>query len=267
MSSDDKIPIKKHNHNAFSDRLLAYKSMHFTVCKAPCMISDSLFCFERPSGSFSKPISGSQRSDVIQALQPIMCGSEKFKCANLMSSSVSEPPRLSVSHPSLYPNPTPATTTSATSPPPETTFPSCLFHCKQLNVRSQAHQQLGPVSVCRGASSEQVSVEQGIMSASADCAQIQTSWPLQLIWSTVKSQRKTKRIVILFEKSSKWELQGFPFHLEGLQWQNNHIGLHTYMYRHAHTPSLTHPLGSGVNSSKATFDSSFFRQPLSLPSA
>lgn len=40
------------------------------------------------------------------------------------------------------------------------------------------------------------------------------------------------------------------------------ISLHTYMYRHEHT----HWGVSGVNSSKATFDSSFFRQPFSLPS-
>ncbi len=125
------------------------------MCKVPCMISDSLFCFERHSGSFSKPISGSQRSDVIQTLQPITCGSEKFKCRNLMSSSVSVPPRLCVSHP---PPPYPTTSTTTSPPPPETTFPSCLFHCEQLDVRSQAHQQLGPVSGCRSASSEQVSV-------------------------------------------------------------------------------------------------------------
>lgn len=30
--------------------------------------------------------------------------------------------------------------------------------------------------------------------------------------------------------------------------------------------TVTHPLGSGVNSSKAMFDFSFFRQPFSLPS-
>lgn len=106
----------------------------------------------------------------------------------------------------------------------------------------------------------------GIMSTSADCTQTQTSWPLRLICSMVKSERKAKGILILFETCSKCELQGFPFHLERLQRQNNHIGLHTYMYRHVYTHSLTHPLGSGVNSSKAMFDSSFFRQPLSLPS-
>lgn len=69
----------------------------------------------------------------------------------------------------------------------------------------------------------------GVVSTSADCTQTQTSWPLQLICSMVKSERKAKWILMLFEKCSKCELQGFPFHLERSQPQDNHTGWHTYM--------------------------------------
>lgn len=153
-------------------------------CKAPCMISDSLFCFERRLGSFTEPISGSQHSDVIQALHPITCGSEKFKCSNLMSSWVSEPPRLCVSHPSLCPPP-PSLPTPLLQ---KTTFPagSC-FSVPRCKFRA-------------------TSSKWGTVSASADCTQIKTSWPLQPICSTVKSERKAKGILILFERCCKCAL-------------------------------------------------------------
>lgn len=49
--------------------------------------------------------------------------------------------------PPLPPKKTP-TTTNNTNSPTETRFPSCWFRWMHFNVRSQMHQQLGPVSVC-----------------------------------------------------------------------------------------------------------------------
>lgn len=192
------------------------------------MYDHGLFCFEIHSGPFSKPISGSQRSDVIQALQPITCGSEKFKCRNLMSSSVSEPPRLCVSHPSLCPP------TQPPSPHRHYHLPSSRNHISRLLVPLQAIKCQVTSAPAAGScfSVPRCKFRAGfgkwaIMSTSADCTQIQTSWPARLIRSTAKSERKAKGILILFEKCSKCELQGFPFHLERLQQQNNHISLHT----------------------------------------
>ena len=174
------------------------------------MISDSRFCFEQHSGSFSEPISGSQRSDVIQALQPITCGSETFKCRNLMSSSVSEPPRLCVSHPSLCP-PTLLQLYHLHQPP------STKNHISKLLVPLQAiRRQVASVAAAGSCfsvlSSEQVSLN-GV------------SWRLY----TDKNQLPPSANLLHGEKWRKSEgnfnfiWKGLPFHLEGLQQQNNHI--------------------------------------------
>lgn len=89
---------------------------------------------------------------------------------------------------SAVPTVTPLPTSTTPAAPPETTFPGCLFHWKKLDVRSQAHQQLGSVSVCRGAG---LSKRGGIMSTSADCTQTQTTWPLQVIFLHDEKSKKS----------------------------------------------------------------------------
>lgn len=157
-------------------------------CKAQCVISDSLFCFERRSGSFTEPISGSQHSDVIQALQPIMCGSEKFKCSILnvflgfrASTSMCQSPV------SLSP-----TTITTNSPPPENHISMLLVPLQAIRCQVTSAPAAGScfsVPRCKFRASFR---KWGTVSTSADCTQIKTSWPLQLICSTVKSERKRR---------------------------------------------------------------------------
>lgn len=124
---------------SFVYRLLDYNSLHCGVC----MISDSL----SHCGSFSKHISGSQLW-CHSSLHSIMCGSERFKCRNVMSSFVSEPPHLYASqlhwpYPPKKPPPPPIIPTLLQKPDFEA---ADSIEC--INVRSQMHQQLGPGSVC-----------------------------------------------------------------------------------------------------------------------
>ena len=148
------------------------------MCKASCMISDSLFCFERHPGSFSKPISGSQCSDVIQTLQPIMCGPEKFKCRNLMSSLVSKSPHLCVSHPSLYPTPPPHSHQHYHLPSPRNHISELLVPLQAVRCQVMSTQAAGSCFTVPWCKFSAGFSKQGIMNASADCTKIQTSWPL-----------------------------------------------------------------------------------------
>lgn len=124
-----------------------------------------------------------------------MCGCEKFKCTNLMSFLVSEPPHLCVSHPSLCPPTLPSLQRYH--------HPSFRNHISRLlvplqAVRCQVTSTLAAgscFSVLRNKFSAGFS-KWGIMSASGGCTQIESSWPFQLICSMVKSGRKAKGILI-----------------------------------------------------------------------
>lgn len=111
-----------------------------------------------------------------------------WACTSICQSSVS-----------LAPN----SNTTTTCPPPETTFHSCLFHCKQIEVRSQAHQQLGPVSVCRSKNSVQVLVNGGLW---VHQGTVHRYRPAGLFEGT----RKVRETLILFERFQNVNFGVFP---------------------------------------------------------
>lgn len=130
---------------------------------------------------------------------------------------------------SAVPTVSPPPTITTPSAPPETTFPGCLFHWKKLDVRSQAHQQLGSVSVCRGASLEQVWVKGGGVSwvHQQTVRRHKPPGPFRSFLSMTRSIRKVQRILIWFETCSKHKLQRFPFYLE-------------WVAEHSHQPAHLH---------------------------
>lgn len=101
------IKVWRENNNKNSNSYSCTWRLHCLVRKASCELSYCLASVKRHHGSFSKPISKIWCSDVIQLLQTITRGLDKFKywnflgfwaSASMCQSFVSLPP-LNHSHP------------------------------------------------------------------------------------------------------------------------------------------------------------------------
>ena len=120
-----------------------------------------------------------------------MCGWEKFRCRNFMfSSGFWAPASMCQSPLSLLPEPHYLHHHLPLLQKPH--FRAACSIAEQRDVRSQAHQQLGPVSLCCGAFLVQVSVN-GVSRVQQQTVQRhKPAGLLQLICSTVRRERKAK---------------------------------------------------------------------------
>lgn len=215
-----------------------------------------LICCEQHCGSFVKPISGSQRSDVIQDLQSITCGSEKFKCRNQMSSPGSKPPCFYVptvnfpyqqhdhlpsfrNHISKLPFPLEAIRCQVTSS-------WVLFQWAEVQVESRSEWKGNHEYISR-----RYTDTNQLPSANSFYGETwqKSKGNCDFIWKMLLNVCRRVWPSTLSDCSSRILRSAYILTC---------IGTYTHV--------LTHSLGRWENTSKAIFVSSFFRQSFSLPS-